>query len=170
MKKLFLWTEIVAYIFWEDWQPGRDDPEKFAFFLFSDAGDFVPYSKILLLSLLFLAFSSASLEKTTTIRHILTCLYTLKPWNQNYLISMEYCSVYLMDKIQSHPTFFSRLRSWYTWHKKKEKKYSSLFVFEAQSPKKLRLHNVFYATQVLQYDYVDVSDTMFFKKRISWHL
>lgn len=63
MKKLFLWTEIVAYIFWEDWQPGRDDPEKLAFFLFSDAGDFVPYSRILLLSLLFLAFSSASLEK-----------------------------------------------------------------------------------------------------------
>lgn len=63
MKKLFLWTEIVAYIFWEEWQPGRDDPEKFDFFLFSDAGDFVPYSKILLLSLLFLAFSSTSLEK-----------------------------------------------------------------------------------------------------------
>ncbi len=64
MKRRFLWTEImVAYIFWEDWQPGKDDPEKFGDFLFSDAGDFVPFSKIFLLSLLLLDFSSTSLKK-----------------------------------------------------------------------------------------------------------
>ncbi len=71
MKRRFLWAEImVAYIFWEDWQPGKDDPEKFGDFLFSDAGDFVPFSKIFLLSLLLLDFSSTSLGKKTKTKNI----------------------------------------------------------------------------------------------------
>lgn len=68
---------MVAYIFWDDRQPGRDVSEKLALFLLSDAGDFVPCAKIFLHPPLLLAFFSSTLLEIKTNTHLLTHGYTL---------------------------------------------------------------------------------------------